>query len=97
MTLLEQIQDAALETKHPLADLLRKCLVLAYRLDNQAFRDWVEWELKGYPDDVELPLYRHAKGDLRANVSGMFGAEMNDVPVPMSQIPEDHREPLRNF
>ncbi len=86
-----------MDPKLPLAGLLRKCLVLAYRLKHDAFREWVERELNGYPTDVDVPIYRKATGDIKADVSGVGGAFMSGVAVPLSQIPEDNRDPLRNF
>jgi hypothetical protein len=97
MTLLQQIQEAAIDPKHPLADLLRKCLILSYRLKHLPFREWVERELDGYPKGADLPPYRRAVGDIHAALSGPLQGYVADVPVPMSQLPEDHRDLLRNF
>jgi hypothetical protein len=56
MTLLRDIQEAALDSKVNLADLLRKCKVLAARLKHEEFATWVDWELNGYPERKMLPL-----------------------------------------
>src|SRR5439155_17780014 len=97
MTLLQEIQEAAFDPNHSLAYLLRKCLVLSYRLDHQDFRDWVERELNGYPKDAALPMYRVARGDINAALSGPFQGLVPSVPVPLSQIPDDAQELLRDF
>ena len=49
MKLLEEIRRDAVSTGVPLAELLRKCLVLASRLGNGEFKSWVNYELNGYP------------------------------------------------
>jgi hypothetical protein len=52
MTLLEQIQNEAVDGTSDLATALRKCLILAARLKNQEFTEWVNHELNGYPEDA---------------------------------------------
>jgi hypothetical protein len=42
MTLLDGIIQSVTETKEPIADILRRCLVLAHKLKNDAFKAWVE-------------------------------------------------------
>lgn len=58
MTLLEDIQNAAIDAKSDLGTLLRKCKLLAARLGSQQLEDWVLWESNGYPADVNVPDYR---------------------------------------
>lgn len=48
MSLLREIQDAAISSDVELAVLLRKCKVLAARLGSNEFKSWVESELSGY-------------------------------------------------
>ena len=51
MTLLEQeSQNEAVDGTSDLATALRKCLILAARLKNQEFTEWVNHELDGYPE-----------------------------------------------
>jgi hypothetical protein len=58
MSLLREIQEAAIDAKLPLATLLRKCKVLGARLGNGDFKEWVENELNGYTSTDDLPEYR---------------------------------------
>lgn len=60
MSLLREIQQAAAATDPAvdLPSLLRKCKILANRLGNPEFKQWVDFELKGYPDLAKLPDYR---------------------------------------
>ena len=48
MSLLREIQDAAISSDVELSVLLRKCKVLAARLGNQDFKEWIDNELSGY-------------------------------------------------
>lgn len=71
MTLLADIQAAAVDQTHSLSDLLRKCQILAFRLRHEPFKTWVSHELNGYPNDATLPPYRSSmRGEIKANLSG---------------------------
>lgn len=59
MSLLEEIIAGASGDQMPTSTLLRKCMVLAAKLDSKPAEDWVEWELNGYPEAVPVPDYRH--------------------------------------
>jgi hypothetical protein len=58
MTLLRQIQDELASSDVDVAAVLRKCKILARRLHSDQFAQWVDWELNGYSDDVDVPAYR---------------------------------------
>ena len=96
MSLLREIQNAAIESETDLASLLRKCKVLAARLGNAEFGTWVDNELNGYKSDDNLPQYRifgvHSKG----NFSGPFGSSLRNADIPLLNIPEEFREPVSN-
>lgn len=61
-----QLQELASDSEHEIADLLRKALVVATKLQLPDFKKWVLSELNGYEDLTSLPEYRRIKGDLRA-------------------------------
>ena len=56
-TLLSEIERDLLGGK-PLADLLRKCVVLGGRSSSVELRDWASRELRGYNVGDDLPSYR---------------------------------------
>ena len=58
MTLLREIQVAATDGQVGVSTVLRKAKILAARLHNQDFEDWVNRELNGYDDSTNLPPYR---------------------------------------
>jgi hypothetical protein len=96
VSLLREIQEEAVKTDVPLSSVLRKCLILAARLNNAQLRAWVEQELNGYPDDVEvLPDYRQGgRVEVRGDLSGAFGSGLKSAPIPPNNVPEELRDNL---
>lgn len=73
MTLLDQVIDDA--SSGEATSLLRKLMILAHRLEANKLKQWVNYELNGYPQDVELPAYRGPfEVPVQAQLSGMFGS-----------------------
>lgn len=50
MSLLHDIQEMAVSSKSDISTLLRKCKILAVRLGNDDFKNWIDQELNGYTD-----------------------------------------------
>lgn len=92
MTLLREIQDAAIDSKVELAVLLRKCKVLAARLGNREFKQWVDNELNGYDDIESLPDYRVLKVNSKGHFSGPFQSGLRNADIPLLCIPEELRK-----
>ena len=94
MSLLREIQDAAISSEVELTTLLRKCKVLAARLGNDGFKQWVENELSRYKNADELPDYRILHVNSKGHFSGLFNSSMNNADIPLSCIPEKFRKKL---
>lgn len=94
MNLLRDIQLAAIDGASDLETLLRKCRVLASRLKLDDFQNWVQWELDGYPQGVNLPDYRKFDCQCYGHFSGPFGSGLRNAPIPDSCIPADVRDVL---
>ena len=47
MNLLDEIIKAITETDEKTSSILRKCLVLSYKLKNDTLKSWASKELKG--------------------------------------------------
>ncbi len=94
MSLLREIQDAAINSHTDLAMLLRKCKVLAARLGNPEFKNWVENELSGYEDVEILPKYRLVKVNSKGHFSGPFQSGLRNADIPMSCIPKEFHKKL---
>ena len=93
MSLLRQIQDATVDPKYQLADILRMCKILAARLGHNDFKKWIEQELNGYENLEQLPDYRILRNlGCRGNFFGSFGAGIKNAPIPTTYLPEDFKE-----
>lgn len=91
MTLLRDIQQAALDSKTSLPDLLRSCKVLASRLKHKEFAVWVDHELQGYPDGASVPPYRHVNVSSLGDFVGPVGRQLRNAPIPASKLPDEFR------
>ncbi|MXW76581.1 MAG: hypothetical protein F4Z58_11195 [Acidimicrobiaceae bacterium] len=66
-TLLEEIEHDVL-TSQPLADTLRKCVVLGGRAGSVELREWATRELRGYHSKDDVPDYRTVGAPILADV-----------------------------
>lgn len=60
VSLIHDIQAEAIDATSSVTALLRKCKLLAARLDHAELAQWVGYELGGYPNGAALPPYRLA-------------------------------------
>jgi hypothetical protein len=97
VSLLEEIQNEAVDTNSDLGSLLRKCKVLASRLGSQPLENWLVWESNGYPDDAEIPNYRIWPLHVKGHFSGPFGSGMRNVQIPTICLPKEAREQYRRY
>jgi hypothetical protein len=97
MTLIEEIQQEAVDSRSDLGALLRKCKVLAARLGSRPLEDWLLYESGGYPEDAEVPSYRIMQLELKGHFVGPFGSGIRNAPIPLGCLPEKAREMYRNF
>lgn len=94
MSLLRDIQDAAISSEIELSVVLRKCRVLSARLGNDEFKKWVEQELNGYKNIKELPDYRIFEVQSKGHFFGPYGSGIKNADIPLICMPEDLRESL---
>jgi hypothetical protein len=92
MSLLKDIQSAAIDANADIIVLLRKCKVLAARLGNSDFKSWVEHELNGYPSKDKLPEYRILKVQSRGHFSGPFGSGYKNILIPPRCLPKEWKD-----
>jgi hypothetical protein len=97
MTLLEDIQQAAVDSKADLSTLLRKCKLLAARLGSRALEDWVIWESNGYPEGVDVPGYRVWPLEVKGHFSGPFGSGIRNAPIPRAVLPKSARDAYERY
>lgn len=92
MTLIQQIQKAALDPSVEVPDLLRQCKVLAVRLKHTEFGSWLSNELNGYPKKDGIPDYRQIGVQSRGDFRGDFGSGLKNAPLPTSLLPAHIRK-----
>lgn len=95
MSLLRDIQNAAIDADVSIAVVLRKCKVLATRLAHEPFKNWVDQELDGYVSEAQVPDYRKVQVQSFGNFAGPFGSKATNIPIPPSSLPEEYREIAR--
>src|SRR5664280_358148 len=91
MTLLQEIQVAATDSNIEISIVLRKAKILAARLKNAEFENWVDRELNGYEDRTGVPPYRIISVVARGILSDGF-RQWNDAPIMTSFLPERFRD-----
>jgi hypothetical protein len=64
--LILEIEKGALDGAIPLADTLRKCVILGGKSGSEKLRDWAARELQGYKD-ADPPEYRKIPAPLKIN------------------------------
>jgi hypothetical protein len=94
MSLIHDIQAAAISQDIDIPTLLRMCKLLAAHITHQQFAEWVDHELNGYPNITELPDYRVVKVDSYGTFSSSF-AQANRLQIPVSVLPEEFQKCYR--
>lgn len=97
MSILEEIQQAAVDANSDLGTLLRKCKVLAARLGSEQLESWLLWESNGYPDDIKVPEYRVWSLEVKGHFSGPFGSGLENAPIPIACLPQKVREHYTHY
>jgi hypothetical protein len=90
--LLDEIINLAVDSKQPITDLLRKCIVLAHQIKNDRLKTWATKELNGYDLDDKIPPYRVLTIIAKGNFSGSFGRQLLGWQIPPLLMEEQHRE-----
>jgi len=57
MSAVGDLRKAIVEGNEPVTQLLRHAKLIAAKLNLSDIAEWVDWELKGYPKDVDVPRY----------------------------------------
>lgn len=92
MGLFSEIQNDIL-SEVSISSILRKAKVLAFRLNSQELKEWVECELNGYKDQKDYPLPDYRK--FRSPIFGDFmntAWKHNNAPIPIGVFPETIQE-----
>lgn len=91
MQLLDQIIDLSIEADTSLSVILRKLLVLSYKLKNDRLKKWASSELDGYGAHQGLPEYRNINAVAKGLFLGGFGSSISDQPLAPLILKPQHR------
>src|SRR5437660_892077 len=83
--LIDEVSD---RKNFSLPDVLLKAKVLAHSLKGKKFLTWVNWELDGYPVEVDVPAYRCIKVTLYGDYDGPFQSKCYNTPISVSHLGE---------
>jgi hypothetical protein len=89
--LLNEIIELATDAKHPLALVLRKCLILGYQLKNDRLKSWANQELNGYQSREDLPKYRLLRVGAHGNFASAY-QQMKGFAIPSFMLDEKDRD-----
>jgi hypothetical protein len=89
--LLDDIINLAIDSKQPLPDILRNCLLLGHELKNERLKQRANQELDGYGDGQDLPEYRMVHGRAKGNFVGPGHMQYNSYFIPPVALEESHR------
>ncbi len=94
-TLLDGIEQDALDGSASLAGALRKCIALGGRAGSTELRDWATREARGYePAADDLPGYRRIPASLKVDTSNMRWQAKGQLLSP-SLLPDFAREHVK--
>lgn len=93
MQLVREMIKILSSDKPSLENALIKAQVLAHQLGESELRSWVDAELRGYPDDADLPPYRIMPVSVRGVITNGY-YRYNDQGIPLAHLDKSFREKL---
>lgn len=91
MSLIQDIQAAAISQTTDVPTLLRMCKLLAARISHPQLNEWADRELNGYPDVESLPEYRVVRVNSFGKFHGGF-MQADRLQISVSILPEKLQE-----
>lgn len=95
MSLIHDIQAAAISQTTDIPTLLRMCKLLAARISHEQFAQWVDKELYGYPNVDSLPDYRVVRVESYGQFIGGF-SRADKMQIPVSILPKEMQKQYRH-
>lgn len=96
MRLISDILNDLMDDQLSLTVPLTKTKFLATKIEHQELLDWVNFELKGYPNNRHLPSYRMTTGIIVGNFI-KNGVAIPDHPFELPDLPDSLNEKMRLF
>jgi hypothetical protein len=91
LKLLNEIIETLSLQDSSLTDALLKTKVLLHKIGRKELVEWVNYELNGYPDKLELPKYRIVSATVLGNMSNLAYSATSQ-PLPMMHLDNDKRQ-----
>lgn len=89
------IQD--LGDDKPIKGILLKAQIIAHKLGNQQFKDWINNEQNGYSNRDNLPEYRIIKASLKADINQPFVKLIQNFSIPQGMLERKYEDYIYNF
>ena len=97
MSLLDDIRSDLVNESASLSNTLRKAKILASALGLPEFRDWIDFELGGYPDRDSVPSYRRFRPTNLGTFAGPFQSGVKNIVLPTFDLPDTVKEFAENL
>jgi hypothetical protein len=88
LKVINEIIDECSNNEVKLVNVLTKSQVLAYNLNKKKFKNWIECELNGYPENIRLPKYRTMQAAPFGTIEYETSKKIN-VLIPHSHLPKE--------
>lgn len=96
MKLISDIINDLVDDQLSLSVALNKTKILATRINNSNLLNWVNNELKGYPNKNSLPAYRKTQGSIIGDF--MNGRQhVSNYPIPLPDLGEEMEKEMHSF
>ena len=97
MSLLDEIRSDLVNESAGISNTLRKAKILAGAIGLPEFREWVEFELSGYPDREKVPSYRRFRPTNLGTFSGPSQSGVENMVLPTHNLPAEVKEFAENL
>ena len=86
MSIISEIQEMLISKETTLSLALLKLHLLSSNLRVGSLEKWIKLESEGYPQNIGVPDYRKTSLIFKGCFVGIGGAQMNNMPIPISSI-----------
>jgi hypothetical protein len=95
MKLIDEIIDILSADKPNLTNALLKTKVLLHKLGKKDLIEWVNNEINGYGETIDVPPYRIVNAQVLANFANM-AYQFTRHPIPLYHLDQEYRESLES-
>ena len=96
MSLLDEIRSDLVTESADLSNTLRKAKILASAIGLPEFREWIDFELSGYPDPEKVPSYRRFHPTNFGTFVGPFNSMAKNMVLPTHSLSDEIRDFVEN-